>query len=54
MNLYSEGKSYKLYSGNMLDMLDVIQPNSIDAVVTDPPYEIGFMGRDWDNSGIAF
>jgi DNA modification methylase len=24
------------------------------AVVTDPPYEIGFMGRDWDRSGVAF
>lgn len=54
MNLYSEGKSYKLYSGNMLDMLDVIQPNSIDAIVTDPPYELGFMNKSWDSSGIAF
>lgn len=30
IHLYSEGKSYKLYQGNMLDMLDVIEPNSID------------------------
>lgn len=29
-------------------------PGSIDAIVTDPPYEIGFMGRSWDASGIAF
>ncbi len=27
---------------------------SIDSIVTDPPYEIGFMGRTWDASGIAF
>jgi site-specific DNA-methyltransferase (adenine-specific) len=27
---------------------------SIDAVVTDPPYELGFMGKKWDSSGIAF
>ena len=54
MNLYSEGKSYKLYSGNMLDMLEVIEPNSIDAIVTDPPYELGFMNKSWDSSGIAF
>ncbi|MBK7823330.1 MAG: site-specific DNA-methyltransferase, partial [Tessaracoccus sp.] len=27
---------------------------SIDAVVTDPPYELGFMGRKWDASGIAY
>lgn len=24
------------------------------AMVCDPPYELGFMGRDWDRSGIAF
>lgn len=27
---------------------------SIDAVVTDPPYELGFMGKKWDASGIAY
>lgn len=38
----------------MLDMLQYIEPNSIDSVVTDPPYELNFMGNGWDNSGIAF
>ena len=28
--------------------------NSIDAVVTDPPYELGFMGKKWDSTGIAY
>jgi hypothetical protein len=27
---------------------------SVDAVVTDPPYEIGFMGKRWDKAGVAF
>ena len=54
MKLYSENKEYKLYQGNMLDMLKVIEPNSIDSIVTDPPYELNFMGKGWDNSGIAF
>lgn len=54
IHIFSEGKSYKLYQGNMLDMLDVIEPNSIDAIVTDPPYELNFMNKGWDNSGIAF
>lgn len=54
MKLYSSNKDYKLYHGNMLDMLEVIEPNSIDAVLTDPPYELNFMGKGWDNSGIAF
>ena len=27
---------------------------SVDAVVTDPPYELGFMGKAWDSSGVAY
>lgn len=54
MKLYSENKDYKLYYGNMLDMLQVIPENSITSIITDPPYELGFMNRDWDKSGIAF
>jgi site-specific DNA-methyltransferase (adenine-specific) len=26
----------------------------VDSIVTDPPYELGFMGKKWDNSGIAY
>lgn len=54
MQLYSENENYKLYQGNMLDMLEVIQPETIDSIITDPPYELNFMGKGWDNSGIAF
>lgn len=28
--------------------------SSVDSVVTDPPYELGFMGKGWDRSGIAY
>ena len=27
---------------------------SVDSCVTDPPYELGFMGKKWDSSGIAY
>ena len=54
MKLYSENKNYKLYHGSMLDMLEVIKPKTIDSIVCDPPYELNFMGKGWDNSGIAF
>lgn len=27
---------------------------SIDAIVCDPPYELGFMNKSWDSTGIAF
>ena len=54
MQLYSQNENYKLYQGNMLDMLEVIEPNSVDSIITDPPYELNFMNKGWDNSGIAF
>ena len=54
MKLFSQNKNYKLYQGNMLDMLEAIEPETIDSIITDPPYELNFMGKGWDNSGIAF
>ena len=54
MRLYSKGQNYTLYHGSMLDLLEVIAENTIDAVVCDPPYELNFMNKGWDNSGIAF
>ena len=37
-----------------MDVLRTFEDNSIDSIVTDPPYELGFMGKSWDKSGIAF
>lgn len=51
---YSKNEFYTLYSGDMNDINTVIADNSIDAIVCDPPYELGFMGKSWDASGIAF
>lgn len=48
------GKNYFVMSGSCLDRLTELADESVDAVVTDPPYELGFMGKKWDNSGIAF
>lgn len=38
----------KLHLGDNMDVLPTLEANSIDACVTDPPYGIGFMGREWD------
>ena len=54
MQLYTKTENYTLYNGNMLDLLQVVEPNSIDSIVCDPPYELNFMNKGWDNSGIAF
>lgn len=43
----------KLHLGNCLEVLKTIADCSIDSIVTDPPYELGFMGKGWDKSGIA-
>ena len=40
-------------AGDALERLAELDDNSIDAVVTDPPYELGFMGKQWDAAGIA-
>ena len=54
MKLYTKTEDYKLYHGSMLDMLEVIEPDSIESVVTDPPYELNFMCKGWDNAGVSF
>ena len=40
--------------GDCLDVLGSWPPAIIDACVTDPPYELAFMGRAWDQTGVAF
>lgn len=37
-----------LFFGNCLDVLKTFQDNSFDAIVTDPPYGLSFMGKKWD------
>ena len=43
-----------LIHGNNLDELPKLADASIDAIITDPPYELGFMGKAWDSTGIAY
>tara|TARA_R110000868_G_scaffold133511_1_gene345128 strand:- start:4400 stop:5719 length:1320 start_codon:yes stop_codon:yes gene_type:complete len=43
-----------VYVGDCREQLKHLADNSVDSVVTDPPYELGFMGKSWDSSGIAY
>lgn len=43
-----------LLLGDCLTVLPTLPDASVDAVITDPPYELGFMGKAWDASGIAY
>ncbi len=52
--IYTKTKDYTLYNGKMQDVLDNLEENSVDSIITDPPYELNFMNKGWDNQGIAF
>ena len=53
-NPYYTADGVTLHLGDSLDVLPTIADASVDAIVTDPPYELGFMGKAWDASGIAY
>ncbi len=38
----------RLILGDCLNVLPTLEPGSVDAVVTDPPYGLEFMGKEWD------
>jgi DNA modification methylase len=44
----------RVFLGDCRDVLKTLPDNSVDSIVTDPPYELGFMGKKWDSSGIAY
>jgi site-specific DNA-methyltransferase (adenine-specific) len=44
----------QLHHGDCREVLASLPDCSVDSVVTDPPYELGFMGKAWDGSGIAY
>jgi len=54
MTPYYAVANVTLYHGDALAVLAEMPTASVDAVCTDPPYELGFMGRAWDGSGIAY
>ena len=39
-----------LFHGDCLDVLRTLPDGSVDSVVTDPPYGLEFMGKDWDGA----
>lgn len=54
MSLYYEDGGLRLFHGSNRDILPTLPDASYDSIVTDPPYELGFMGKGWDSSGIAY
>ena len=54
MKHYYEDGGLRLFHGSNKDILPTFEAESYDSIVTDPPYELGFMGKGWDSSGIAY
>lgn len=42
----------RLLEGDCLEALSTLEPESVDAIVTDPPYGIGFQHERWDSTAI--
>lgn len=70
MTLHYEDAGLRVFHGSNKDVLGadalgypfelgyhpdrLIPDASFDSIVTDPPYELGFMGKGWDSTGIAY
>jgi site-specific DNA-methyltransferase (adenine-specific) len=47
-------QKFEVREGDSRELIKALEDSSVDAIVTDPPYEIGFLGKGWDASGIAY
>ena len=46
---YWQDDMVTLHHGDCLKVLAEMDADSVDAIVTDPPYGLEFMGREWDS-----
>jgi len=44
----------QVYNMDCIEGMKLLDDNSVDSIVTDPPYELGFMGKKWDSSRVAY
>ncbi len=51
MNPYYSDRWVTIYCGDCREILPQLKGTGI---VTDPPYELGFMGKSWDSQGVSF
>jgi site-specific DNA-methyltransferase (adenine-specific) len=43
--------TWRILHGDCIEVMATLAEGSVDAVVCDPPYGLGFMGKDWDSPG---
>jgi len=54
MKPFYEDEYVQIWHGDCREVIKTLADSSVDSVVCDPPYELGFMGKGWDRSGIAY
>jgi site-specific DNA-methyltransferase (adenine-specific) len=60
--LYKKTDDYTIFNYDCLEVMDQLDANSVDAIITDPPYHLvanesstkGFLEQEWDAGDIAF
>lgn len=48
MTIHYQDEQVTVHHGDCIEVMRSMPENSIDAIVTDPPYGLGFMGKKWD------
>jgi DNA modification methylase len=51
--MYGDAKRWLLLHADSLELLPELPENSVDAIITDPPYGIGFGGEAWDGGKLT-
>lgn len=54
MTVHYSSDEIRVEHGDCLEIMKEYPDNIVDAIITDPPYEINFMSKKWDGTGIAF
>lgn len=49
MTIHHQDPRVTVHHGDCLDVLRSLPGSSVDSIVTDPPYGLGFMGKAWDD-----
>lgn len=42
---------FQIHNGDCAEVMASMEDNSVDAIVTDPPYGLSFMNKEWDSFG---
>jgi len=50
MKIHKQNDEITLWHGDCIEVMRTLSDNSVDSIVTDPPYGLEFMGKGWDGA----